>query len=221
MNIDFGVILEQLPNLLRSAGVTLLIWIVGTIGAVALGFLVAIGGRYGPRGLGLALRAYVEVIRGTPFLIQLFMLYYGGPFIGISLDPVPAGLLGLMVYGAAYFSEIFRAGFEAVPTGHVEAAECVGLSRGQIVRRILVPEMTMLVLPPTVNLTVILLKETAVLSIITVPELTFLMQAIGSQQYAFVEAMFVLACFYWGMVSLTGRLGRAVEVRLSRFSFSS
>lgn len=220
MNIDFGVILAQLPNLLRSAGVTLLIWLVGSMAAVAFGFLVAIGSRYGPRFLSLLLRAYVEVIRGTPFLIQLFLLYYGGPFIGISLDPVPAGLLGLAIYGAAYFSEIFRAGFEAVPPGHIEAAECVGLNRGQIVRRILIPEMTMLVLPPAVNMTVILLKETAVLSIITVPELTFLMQAIGSQQYAFVEAMFVLACFYWSMVSLAGKLGRAAETRLSRFSFS-
>lgn len=220
MNIDFAIVLSQLPNLLRSAGVTLLIWIGGTVGAVLLGFLVAIGGRYGPRGLGLLLRALVEVIRGTPFLIQLFLLYYGGPFIGLLLDPVPAGLLGLMVYGAAYFSEIFRAGFEAVPPGHIEAAECVGLNRGQIVRRILIPEMTMLVLPPAVNMAVVLLKETAVLSIITVPELTFLMQAIGSQQYAFVEAMFVLACFYWGMVSLAGRLGRVAEARLSRFSFS-
>jgi polar amino acid transport system permease protein len=133
---------------------------------------------------------------------------------------MPAGLFGVTVYGAAYFSEIFRAGFDAIPRGHVEAAQCLGLTRWQTIFRIEVPEMTMLVLPPAVNMTVILLKETAVLSIITVPELTFLMQAIGSQQYAFVEAMAVLACFYWAMVSVAGRIGAALEKRLATFTFA-
>lgn len=221
MNFDVALVWSVLPEILRSAGVTLGVWLFGVIGAVTLGFAVAIGRRYGPQALGLALQAYVELIRGTPFLIQLFLLYYGGPFIGVSLDPVPAGLLGLAVYGAAYFSEIFRAGFEAVPLGHVEAAECLGMNRAQTVTRILIPEMTMLVLPPAVNMAIILLKETAVLSIITVPELTFQISAIGSQRYAFVEALFLLACFYWGLVSLCGRLGRMAEQRLSTYRFAS
>ncbi|MDE2457453.1 MAG: amino acid ABC transporter permease [Burkholderiales bacterium] len=221
MSFDWSPILAQLPDLFRSAGMTFLIWLCGALGAVVLGFGVALGARYGPRALGFVLRLCVEVIRGTPFLIQLFLLYYGGPFIGLSLEPVPAGLLGLTVYGAAYFSEIFRAGFEAVPPGHVQAAECLGLSPLQIVVRIFIPEMTMLVLPPGVNMAIVLLKETAVLSIITVPELTFEMQAIGSQQYAFVEAMFVLACFYWALVELSGRLGRLAESRLSRYRFAT
>jgi polar amino acid transport system permease protein len=218
MKFSTELILEQMPDVLRSAGVTLLTWLAGAIGALVIGFLIALAMRYGPRLLGIILRLYVEVIRGTPFLIQLFLLYYGGPFIGLSLDPVPAGLLGLAIYGSAYYSEIFRAGFEAVPVGHVEAAQCVGLSRGQIVRRILVPEMTLLVLPPMVNMTIILLKETAVLSVITVPELTFHISAIGSQQYAFVEAMLLLAFFYWGLVSVCGWLGRAAETRLSKYA---
>ena len=220
MNFDAALVWSLLPEILRSAGVTVGVWVFGVLGALALGFVVAIGRRYGPRALGVALQAYVELIRGTPFLIQLFLLYYGGPFIGLSLDPVPAGLLGLAVYGAAYFSEIFRAGFEAVPPGHVEAAECLGMSRAQTVTRILIPEMTMLVLPPAVNMAIILLKETAVLSIITVPELTFQISAIGSQRYAFVEALFLLACFYWGLVALCGRLGRVAENRLSKFGFA-
>ncbi len=221
MTLDLTLIISLAPELLRAAGVTLLTWLGGALAALVLGFGVAIGRRYGPRFLDSTLRAYVEVIRGTPFLIQLFLLYYGGPFIGLSLDPVPAGLLGLAVYGAAYFSEIFRAGFEAVPRGHVEAGECLGLDRVQIVKRILIPEMTMLVLPPAVNMLIVLLKETAVLSIITVPELTFQISAIGSEKYAFVEAMFLLACFYWGLVELCGMLGRTAEERLSRFRFAN
>ncbi len=221
MKFDLDLIVSLAPELLRAAGLTLTTWLGGALAALLLGFAVALGRRYGPRLLDSALRAYVEVIRGTPFLIQLFLLYYGGPFIGLSLDPVPAGLLGLAVYGAAYFSEIFRAGFESVPHGHVEAGECLGLDRAQIVKRILIPEMTMLVLPPTVNMLIVLLKETAVLSIITVPELTFQISAIGSEKYAFVEAMFLLACFYWGLVELCGRLGRTAEARLSRFRFAN
>ena len=163
----------------------------------------------------------VDVLRGTPFLIQIFLLYYGGPLIGLSLDPVPAGLLGLTVYGAAYFSEIFRSGFDAIPAGHIEAAECVGLSRSQIVWRILLPEMTMLVLPPTFNMAILLIKETAILSIITVPELTLTVSAIGSQQYAFVESLFLLALFYWGLVEIASWLGHLAEQKLSRFRFNN
>ena len=220
MSFDFALIASHAPEIARGLLITLLMWIAGAALAVIAGFGVAVLRRYGPRALDQALRLYVEIMRGTPFLIQIFLLYFGGPFIGLSLDPVPAGLIGLTLYGAAYYSEIFRSGFEAVPKGHVEAAECVGLTRAQIVRRILIPEMTMLVLPPAVNMTVILLKETAVLSLITVPELTMTVSVIGSQQYAFIEAYALLALFYWGFVELTGMAGRAAERRFSNLSFA-
>ena len=221
MRFDFALVASRLPDIFHALGVTLFMWVVGLIGASVLGFLVAVARRFGPRWLDIALGAYVELFRGTPFLIQLFLLYFGGPYAGLSLDAIPAGLLGLSVYGAAYFSEIFRAGFEAVPRGHVEAGECVGLSRAQIMRRILLPEMTMLVLPATVNMAVILLKETAVMSVITVPELTLTISAIGTEYYAFIESLFLLALFYWGLVEICGWLGRLGEARLSRFRFAA
>ncbi len=219
MTLDFNLIASMGPELVHAAGVTLSTWLGGALAALVLGFVVAVLRRYGPAFLSPILRFYVELMRGTPFLIQLFLLYYGGPFIGISLDPLPAGLLGLAVYGAAYFSEIFRAGFEAVPRGHVEAGECLGLTRSQIVLRIMLPEMTMLILPATVNMLVIMLKETALLSIITVPELTFKISQIGSANYAFVEALFLLACVYWGLVELCGYLGHVAESKLKKFGF--
>ena len=220
MSFDFALVASMAPEIARGLAITLAMWVAGAALAVAFGFAVAIARRYGPRPFDWALRLYVEVMRGTPFLIQIFLLYFGGPFIGLSLDPIPAGLIGLTLYGAAYYSEIFRSGFEAVPKGHVEAGECVGLSRAQIVRRILIPEMTMLVLPPAVNMTVILLKETAVLSVITVPELTLIVSAMGSQQYAFIESLFLLALFYWGLVEVTGMAGRAAEKRFARLRFA-
>ncbi len=219
MTFDINVILDQMPQIISGAGVTLLTWIVGTICAVIIGFFVAVGRRFGGMLLDNVLGFAVAILRGTPFLIQIFLVYYGGPFIGLSLDPIPAGLIGISIYGAAYYSEIFRSGFLAVPKGHIEAGECVGMTQGQIIRRILLPEMTMLVLPPSLNMAVLLMKETAVLSIITVPELTATLSAIGAQQYAFVEALSMLALFYWVLVEITGRLGNFVETKLTRFRF--
>jgi polar amino acid transport system permease protein len=221
MTFDIHVIIDQWPAIVSGGLVTIVIWILGTVAAAILGFLVAVARRYGGAVIDNLLGLLIAVLRGTPFLIQIFLVYYGGPFIGLSLDPIPAGLMGLSIYGAAYYSEIFRSGFAAVPLGHIEAGECVGMSQGQIVRRILLPEMIMLVLPPSLNMTIILMKETAVLSIITVPELTATLSAIGSQQYAFVEALSVLAVFYWVLVEATGRLGHLAETKLTRFRFFS
>lgn len=220
MSFDFNVILENLPELTSGFFTTIALWLSGTAGALVLGFAIAVLRRYGPKAVERLLQLCVEIIRGTPFLIQVFLLYYGGPFIGLALDAVPAGALCLIVYGSAYFSEIFRAGFQAVPQGHIEAAECLGFDRGQIVRRILLPEMAMLVLPPSTNMSIILLKETAILSIITVPEMTLTISAIGSQQYAFLESIFLLALLYWVLVELAGRLGKAAEAKLSKLRTS-
>src|SRR5271163_1705004 len=110
VRFDYALVASKLPEIFHALGITLYTWILGLVGACALGFVVAVSRRYGPRPLDLALGAYVELFRGTPFLIQLFLLYFGGPYAGLSLDAIPAGLLGLSVYGAAYFSEIFRGG---------------------------------------------------------------------------------------------------------------
>ncbi|MBC56571.1 MAG: amino acid ABC transporter [Confluentimicrobium sp.] len=218
MNFDFAVILAKGPQIIAGLGVTILIWIVGTILAAAIGFLVATLRRYGGRLVDKLLAVPVEILRGTPFLVQIFLLYFGGPYIGIRLDPIAAGLLGLSIYGAAYYAEIFRAGYNSVPTGHAEAADCVGFTRLQTILYVQLPEMALLVLPPANNMAVILLKETALLSLITVPEMTMTVQAIGSQQYAFVEAIVVLALVYWGLVELSNFLGRIAERRLSKLS---
>ncbi|WP_377297035.1 amino acid ABC transporter permease [Rhizobium sp. SGZ-381] len=221
MIFDPNVILKHLPEIAAGTGVTLALWVAGMLLGVLIGFLVATARRYGGRFIDLPLGLVVEVLRGTPFLIQIFLVYYGGPFIGLSLNPIPCGLLGLSIYASAYYSEIFRAGYAAVPHGHVEAGECLGFSRFQIIRRILLPEMALIVMPPSVNLAVILLKESAVLSIITVPELTTTVSAIGSQEYAFLEAIFLLAVIYWVIVEAAARLGRFAESRFSTYRFST
>ena len=221
MRFDFALVLAKLPDVLNALGVTLFVWVAALFGALALGFIVAVARRNGPVWINRLLGFYVEFFRGTPFLIQLFLLYFGGPYAGLSLDAIPAGILALSVYGAAYYSEIFRTGFEAVPRGHVEAGECLGFTHAQIIRRILLPEMTMLVLPASINMAIVVLKETAVMSVITVPELTLTISAIGSEFYAFVEALFLLALFYWGLVEFCGWVGHVCEQRFSHYRLAA
>jgi polar amino acid transport system permease protein len=221
MRFDIGLMISWIPAAMAGLWVTLGVWLIGGVCALLLGLAVAVARRFGGRWTDRGLWTCVAVIRDTPFLIQLFLLYYGGPFVGLDLEPYEAGLLGLTIYGGAYFSEIIRAGFDAVPRGHQEAALCVGLTRGQIVRRILLPEMTLLVLPPVVNMQIILLKETAVLSIVTVPELTMTLTSLGSEHFAFAEALSLLALGYWGLVELAGWLGRLAERRLSRYRLAT
>ena len=216
-------------NILSGLINTIVLWLVGSAFGAVIGFLIAVARRYGPRPLDLLLMGYVEVIRGTPFLIQAYLLYFGGPYlcagfgetsVCLTLDPFAAGLLGLSIYGSAYYSELFRTGFDAIPRGHIEAATTVGLDRLQTLRRIILPEMTMLVLPSMVNMTILMLKETAVLSIISVKELKFQVDIIGNRDYAFVESFTILALVYWALVEICGALGRAAEARLSRYRFA-
>ncbi len=215
--MDLEALTDALPEILDGLWLTIFMWLAGSALAPLLGLVVALARRFGPSWIDRPLRAVVEVIRGTPFLVQMFLLYYGGPFIGLDLEPTTAGLLGLTLYGAAYFSEILRGGLIAVSKGHVEAALCVGLDRMQIIRRILLPEMTLLVLPASINMIIVLLKETAVLSIITVPELTMAVTGFGSANFAFTQAALVLALCYWSLTELSGLVGRALERRLARF----
>lgn len=220
MSFDLGLIVASAPDIARGVAVTLLIWIVCVGLGLALGFLIAVARRSGGRLVDWLFFVPVEVIRGTPFLVQVFLLYYGGPFVGLSLDNLPAGVLALSIYAAAYYSELWRAGFDAIPRGHLEAAACVGMSPVQTMTRIILPEMTTLVLPAMVNMTILMLKETAILSIISVPELTLTVSALGTQNYAFVESFTVLALIYWALVEICGALGRAAERRLAKYRFA-
>ncbi|WP_439552928.1 amino acid ABC transporter permease [Falsiroseomonas sp.] len=195
---------------------TLALWLGGVAIGITAGFLIGALRFFAPGPVTWPLVAAVEAVRGTPFLVQCFLLYFGGPFVGIDLSPVVAGLVALSVYGAAYFSEVFRAGFMAVPPGQLEAARMLGLSRPQTVLRIMLPVMALAVLPSLVNLAVILIKETAVLSIITVPELTFRVQGVGSATFAFAETALVLALVYWGLTEATSWAARALERRIER-----
>ena len=214
--MDLGVLQQYAPILLRGFGITILAWAIGTVLGMCLGLAIALAQRYGPRPLRWLLQVYIEVVRGTPFLVQLFVLYYGGPLVGLRLDALPAGLLGLTVYGSPYFAEIFRSGFGAVATGQVEAARAIGMSEPAIVRRILLPLGLVSALPALVNFSIILTKETVILSVITVPELMYQVQRMSTETFRYLEANLVLALFFWGLVEAISRGGRLLETRITR-----
>ncbi|TRW97741.1 amino acid ABC transporter permease [Paracoccus sp. M683] len=214
--MEWSVFQQYGPMLLRGFGVTIFCWLMGTVLAMGLGLIIALMQRYGPRPLRWLLQVYIEVIRGTPFLVQLFVLYYGGPLVGLRLDALPAGLLGLTIYGSPYFAEIFRSGFNAVPVGQLEAARAIGMSETNIIRRILLPLGLVSALPALVNFSIILTKETVILSIITVPELMYQVSRMSTETFRYLEANLVLALFFWGLVETISRVGRRLEARITR-----
>ncbi|MDW6020868.1 amino acid ABC transporter permease [Mesorhizobium sp. BAC0120] len=214
--MSLTVLQQYWPILLSGFGLTILCWMLGTTFSMALGLVISLAQRYGPRPLGWLIRGYIEVIRGTPFLVQLFVLYYGGPLLGLRLDALPAGLVGLTIYGSPYFAEIFRSGFLAVPVGQLEAARAIGMSEPAIVRRILLPLGLVSALPALVNFSIILTKETVILSIITVPELMYSVQRMSTETFRYLEANLVLALFFWALVETISRLGRLLEARITK-----
>jgi len=215
--MSFDVLWTYLPSLLSGFAVTILCWGLGAVLGLALGFVIALLDRLRIAPLRWVLRVYVEIIRGTPFLMQLFLLYAGGPSIGLRLSATTAGIVGLGLYSSAYFAEIFRGGFNAVPAGQVEAAMSVGMSPFDILWRIKLPLMLVATVPAIVNMLIILSKETVVLSIITVPELMYEMQTMAAETFTAFEAIFAMAIFYWLLVEVVSRLGRRLEMRVTSF----
>ncbi len=219
MSIQFdpSVLTDSLPALAQGFITTLASWMGGVALGIALGFAIAILRIFCGAWVRGVLRAYIELFRSTLFLVQLFVLYYGGPSIGLELQPLTAGVVGLALYGSAYFAEAFRAGFNSVPRGHIEAAECLGFTPMQTIMRVQLPQMMVIILPALTNLIIVLSKETAVLSVVTVPELTFVLTGIGSERFAFVETLLTLCVCYLLLVELASRTGQWAERRLGRF----
>jgi len=217
MIFDPKIITDHLGDIGSGFLVTLGTWSSGVVLGIALGMLIAVAQVFGNNLVRTPLRVFIELIRSTPFLVQLFLVYYGGPSFGLSLDPIPAGILGLGVYGSVYFAEIFRSGFESVARGQLEAADCLGITRLQCIWRIQVPQMLVIILPALVNMITVLCKETAVLSIITIPELTMVLTGIGSETFAFVETLLMLCIGYLILVEACSRLGMLLETRVGRF----
>ena len=215
--MDMSLFVRYGPQLLDGIKYTVVIWVTGSIIAILLGFVLGFVLSFGSRLTAWLVRGYVELFRGTPLLAQLFLVYYGGPSVGITLDASTVGLLGLGLYGSAYFAEIFRAGFVNIPRGQLEAASSFGVPKFAQLRHVILPQIFVLVIPPGTNLLIVLLKDTAVLSILTVPELTYQVTGMTIETFVFIEPFVALAAVYWILTELVAFLGRRLEVRAGRY----
>jgi His/Glu/Gln/Arg/opine family amino acid ABC transporter permease subunit len=204
--------LRYVPSLVQAAVLTLgLSWAAMAI-AVVLGIGIATGRVYGARPLRVTLTAYVELMRGTPLLLQLFVLYYG---LGeaVRLPAFLAAVLGLALNYAAYESEIYRAALEAVPVGQLEAARTLGLSHAQILRLIRGPQAFRLALAPMTNDFVALLKDSSLVSVLTVVELTKQTQIFATNIGSWVVPGLLCATLYLLMSMPLAALARRLEHR--------
>ena len=218
MNPD--VLWRYAPSLMSGFGVTILCWGAGGALGLLLGFAIALTNRLSIPPLNWALRVFIEVFRGTPFLMQLFLLYSGGPSFGLRLSATTAGVVGLGLYSSAYFAEIFRAGFASVPDGQIEAAMSVGMAPFDTLMRVTLPGALIAAVPSIVNMLIVLSKETVVLSIITVPELMYQVQTMAAETFTAFDAIFAMAVFYWLLVETVSRLGARLEARTTAFSLA-
>jgi len=216
MQFDWSIVARYGGSFVDGAVMTLVVSVAATLIGLVIGMLAALA-RLSPwvflRGVA---RAYVEIIRGTPLLVQLFFLYAALPLYGIRLSAVASGIVALSLYTGAFAAEILRAGITAVQRGHVEAARSLGMSYGQAMRRIVMPLMAVQVLPPLTSEFTGVIKWSSLLSVVTVPELTYTAYRAIGETYSAVEPLVVAGLLYWGLNDLVVAVGRGLERRLTR-----
>nr|WP_210290018.1 amino acid ABC transporter permease [Rhizobium skierniewicense] len=210
--------MDSLPTLLW-AGVkftiplTLLSFALG----LTLGLATAVARLFGPAPLRLLARFYVWVIRGTPLLVQLFVIFYGLPSIGILLDAFPAALIGFTLNVGAYTSEIIRAAISSVPKGQWEAAFSTGMNWRQAMQRTILPQASRVAVPPLSNTFISLVKDTSLAAAITVPELFQSAQRIVATTYEPLILYIEAAIIYLALSSVLSSLQARLEVRFARY----
>ncbi|MGP9764282.1 amino acid ABC transporter permease [Halomonas sp. AOP13-D3-9] len=213
--LDIALLWEARGLIFQGLWNTLWICLLGCLVALSLGLVLAALRLVNPRLFSYPVACYVEICRGTPLLILLFLLYYGGPSIGLTLSASIAGVVGIGLYGAGYFAEIYRGGFKSIPKGQLEAARMLGISPWHALIRIQIPQMARLIVPPSTNQLIILVKESALISIISVDDLTKNATTIVNQTFQVIEPYLAVALLYWLMIELVARGGYALEKHLA------
>lgn len=184
---------------------------------LALGLVTAIARLFGPRPVSDIARFYVWVIRGTPLLVQLFVIFYGLPSVGILLSAFPAALIGFTLNVGAYTSEIIRAAISSVPRGQWEAGYSIGMSWSQAMRRTILPQATRVAVPPLSNTFISLVKDTSLAAAITVPELFQTAQRIVATTYEPLILYIEAALLYLALSSVLSWLQTRLEHRFARY----
>ncbi len=206
---------KYLPLLLRGALVTIELSVLSMALAVVVGLIIVLVRLYAMAPLAWLAKAYVEVIRGTPLLIQLFLLYYGLPQIGIKLHAFWAAILGLGLNYAASESENYRAGIESIPRGQTEAALALGMRRWETLKHVVLPQAARVVIPPVTNDFIAMFKDSSIVSVITMVELTKVYGMLANSTYDYIGLGLMTAGIYFGLSYPASILAQRLEKKLS------
>lgn len=212
---------EYLPLYIDAAWLTLRIGWLGIVGGIVIGLAASLVVHFRVPVARQLCRAYIELFRNTPLLIQLFFIYFALPRFGFSIDPEACGALGLALMGGAYMAETFRSGLEAVDAIQSESALSLGLSRAQVMRFVVLPQAVALSWPSFVANVIFMLKETSVFSAISLMDLMFLTKDLMGLYYKTTECLVMLVIFYLAVLLPVSVLGSYLEGRLRRGSLGA
>jgi cystine transport system permease protein len=196
-------------GLIFTVPLTLITFVLG----IVLGLSVALARLYGPAPLVMLVRFYVWLIRGTPLLVQLFLIFYGLPSAGIVLDAFTAAVIGFTLNIGAYSSEIIRATLAAIPKGQWEAAYSIGMNWPQVMWRVILPQAFSMSLPALINELILLVKASSLVSVVGIMELTRASQAQAATTFRPLEVYIAAACIYLAINLCLAVLGRYLEHR--------
>jgi polar amino acid transport system permease protein len=216
MELDFSPVAAGLPDILRGALVTVEVTAAALVLGCVLGLLVGIG-RLNPKRRWIygACTAYVAAIRGTPLLVQLFILFFGLPQFGIVLPAFACGVIGLGLYSGAYVSEIVRGAIQSIAREQTLAAQSLGMTPRQAMRHVVLPQALVRMIPPLGNEFIALIKNSALVSLLTIHDLMHEGQKIIAVSYRSLEVYLAVAAVYLVLTGTTAWLLRRVEARLS------
>jgi His/Glu/Gln/Arg/opine family amino acid ABC transporter permease subunit len=220
MNFNWNIVLENWPVYVEGARMTLYLSALGIVFGTLIGVFVGLLRSQNQRSpvlrvLHSAASVYVELMRGTPFLVQLYLVNYGAPLLlGFNVPEFLAGIIAISLNSGAYVSEIFRAGIQSIDKGQMEAGRSLGLTWWQTMQKIILPQALKRSLPPLANEFITLIKESSVVSVLGIHELTFKGRVVSSSTYAPFESLFLVAVIYLIMTWVTGRLVAMLERRM-------
>ncbi|SFI23488.1 amino acid ABC transporter permease [Bradyrhizobium sp. cf659] len=214
MHFDPAVLVDYWPLLLQGAWLTLQVSVAALVMGYAAGIAVALIALVPGWLPGLVAGFYVETLRNIPFIIILFVVYYGLPFWGIRLPATLVGTAALALFASAYYAEIVRAAILALPRGQFESARAIGMSPMNAMWHVVAPQILRTLVPPSTNMTLTMMKESAVLSSITVPELTYQSLVVQGNTFAPFEVFAAVASIYWLIAVVIAEASRRLERRV-------
>ncbi len=207
---------DSLPSLLSGLSVTIELAVISLILAVILGIILGIFSISTSKILKGIATTYIYIIRGTPLMIQALFLYFGvGQALNIQFDPIIAGIITLTANASAYMAEIFRGGIQAVDQGQMEAARCLGLSYSKAMRKVILPQAIKIMIPSILNQFIVTLKDTSILTVISVRELTESGKIIIARNYRSLEMYAIVACMYFVIITALTLISGYLERRSS------